>query len=508
MKKIISILASFAMIIVLVSCANVQKSDWQDLLDLGQKYLLDGDYEQAIIEFNKVIEIEPKNVDAYLGLAEAYVAAGDYDSAISVLEQGYAETENQALQDRINELRGLAAEQTEVAITTSPETTTVPETTAVSETTTEAVTEDNVAKDFEWTFEDGLLTVNGHGDMPEYTAWNAWSSISKDVKSVVINDGITNISTRAFSDFDNLESVTISDSVLSIGNDAFSDCDKLKSVYIPNSVIEIGDNPWVDCYSMNEIDLENNDNFRVIDGVLFTKDLSRLITYPRGKSDTYYEIPYGVETIGANAFYWNNDITEIYIPESVTTIEKSAFVCCEHIVYMSIPKSVTKIEGNPWVRCGRLGENAKIEMADNDYYCSVDDFIFTKDMKKMVAYLSIKPETSYTIPNGVEIIGEEAFPGFCKLESITIPKGVKIIEDNAFCGNMKTLFIPDGVESIGDMVFSGGYELETVHLPASVKSIGYTSYWLNHGNPPTFYAPSGSYAEQYANENRIPFVAE
>ena len=120
MKKFITIFLTISLIFSLTSCTNVQKSDWQEHLDLGQKYLLDGDYEQAIIEFNKVIEIEPKNVDAYLGLAEAYVAARDYDSAISVLEQGYAETENQALQDRINELRELTNSQT-VAVTTSPE---------------------------------------------------------------------------------------------------------------------------------------------------------------------------------------------------------------------------------------------------------------------------------------------------------------------------------------------------------------------------------------------------
>ena len=120
MKKLISIILIISFLFTLSSCANTVQSDWQEHLDLGQKYLLDGNYEQAIIEFNKVIEIEPKNVDAYLGLAEAYVAAGDYDSAISVLEKGYAETENQALQDKINELRVLTNSQA-VAVTTSPE---------------------------------------------------------------------------------------------------------------------------------------------------------------------------------------------------------------------------------------------------------------------------------------------------------------------------------------------------------------------------------------------------
>lgn len=105
MKKFISILIAFVVIFTLSSCANVQKSDWQEHLDLGQKYLLDGDYEQAIIEFNKVIEIEPKNVDAYLGLAEAYVAAGDYDSAKMAIQKGIENCgSNNAFSEALNSL--------------------------------------------------------------------------------------------------------------------------------------------------------------------------------------------------------------------------------------------------------------------------------------------------------------------------------------------------------------------------------------------------------------------
>lgn len=59
-------------------------------LDLGQKYLSEQNYEQAAIEFNKAIEIDPKSVDAYLGMADAYFGMGDYQKAIEVLEEGYA----------------------------------------------------------------------------------------------------------------------------------------------------------------------------------------------------------------------------------------------------------------------------------------------------------------------------------------------------------------------------------------------------------------------------------
>ncbi len=108
MKRIILILLIMATAFSLASCAKAQTPDWQTSLDLGQKYLLDGNYEQAIVEFNKVIEIEPKNVDAYLGLTEAFTKLGDYTQAISALERGYSETEDERLSERIDELQDLA----------------------------------------------------------------------------------------------------------------------------------------------------------------------------------------------------------------------------------------------------------------------------------------------------------------------------------------------------------------------------------------------------------------
>ena len=71
MKKLISLLM---VAILLVSCGSPAKTDLsaaEDYLDLGQKYLLDGDYEQAIVAFQKAIEIEPNNSELYIGLANA-----------------------------------------------------------------------------------------------------------------------------------------------------------------------------------------------------------------------------------------------------------------------------------------------------------------------------------------------------------------------------------------------------------------------------------------------------
>jgi len=65
-----------------------------ELLSLGEKYLLDLDYEQALAQFLIVIEIEPMNERAYIGAAEAYIGIGDTENATAILEQGFAATGN------------------------------------------------------------------------------------------------------------------------------------------------------------------------------------------------------------------------------------------------------------------------------------------------------------------------------------------------------------------------------------------------------------------------------
>ncbi|MDR1299431.1 MAG: tetratricopeptide repeat protein [Oscillospiraceae bacterium] len=90
MKRAIILLAAICLVpALLVACSKpVQPPTAGELLDLGEKYLLDLDYEQAIVQFTKLIEIEPKNARAYTGLAEAYAALGRTDEAIAILERG------------------------------------------------------------------------------------------------------------------------------------------------------------------------------------------------------------------------------------------------------------------------------------------------------------------------------------------------------------------------------------------------------------------------------------
>lgn len=75
-------------------CAFTKEGKISRQLELGQKYLLEEDYEQAVIAFNKVIELDASRIEAYEGLIGAYAAAGDYSAAIATYDDGLQYTDD------------------------------------------------------------------------------------------------------------------------------------------------------------------------------------------------------------------------------------------------------------------------------------------------------------------------------------------------------------------------------------------------------------------------------
>ena len=75
-------------------------------METGTRYLEEMEYSSAVLEFQKVIDVDPMNKDAYLGLAEAYLSMGEPDKAMAVLEEGYERTGAESLMAMRDEIAG------------------------------------------------------------------------------------------------------------------------------------------------------------------------------------------------------------------------------------------------------------------------------------------------------------------------------------------------------------------------------------------------------------------
>jgi tetratricopeptide (TPR) repeat protein len=73
-------------IVVILSIQGNRGNKLQKYLDLGNKYIAELDYEQAIIAFQKAIEIDPKCEEAYKALVDIYIETEDYEAVLEILE--------------------------------------------------------------------------------------------------------------------------------------------------------------------------------------------------------------------------------------------------------------------------------------------------------------------------------------------------------------------------------------------------------------------------------------
>ena len=304
---------------------------------------------------------------------------------------------------------------------------------------------------------DGTLNISGTGAMEDYDIDNApWYSFRSQVKSVVIEDGVTRIGISAFKNCDALTDVTIPGSVTSINDSAFSKCSSLTSVTIPNSVTSIGSSAFDGCgalkdvyyggYGMDWLEVYGHDQIPDSATVHYKEDL-----YGRGSCGENVEWVMtldGTLTIsgtGAMADYeWNgtpwasarSEIKSVVIGDGVTRIGDYAFQHCRALTGAAIPASVTAI-----------GDSAF-------YYCT--------------------SLASVTIPGGVTTIGDRAF-AYCKtLTGVTIPDGVTGIDSYAFawCSALTSAAIPGSVSDIGAYAF---YECGAL---TDVYYGGYGMDWL------------------------------
>lgn len=214
---------------------------------------------------------------------------------------------------------------------------------------------------------EGVLTISGQGEMADWftntVPWKDYKNSGK-ITRVIIHEGVTSVSTKAFVSCESLEyafipssmkdidgftacsslkSINLPEGLETIGIQAFCDCDSLKTVIIPSSVNSIGFGAFEWCDSLTEIKVKsNNAYFTDINGVLYNKDKTKIIQYPKAKTQTSYIIPSSVTTVGRDAFEECENLKSIILPEKLTSIEESAF-SSSGIKTIEMPVGVTTI---------------------------------------------------------------------------------------------------------------------------------------------------------------------
>jgi hypothetical protein len=170
---------------------------------------------------------------------------------------------------------------------------------------------------------------------------------------------------------------------------------------VPASVTKFHYMVYPECYRVMGFEVDDgNTCFRSVDGVLYSKDMKKLIRCPAAR-EGYFRVPDGVEDIDSSAFSFCGLLTGIRFSASVKNIDQLVFWGGHFLLLEAFDVD----EGNSSCR-------------------SVDGVLFNKDMTELIR-CPVGRAGTYRIPTTVKSIVDFAFDGCVKLDRIEVPKSVE-----------------------------------------------------------------------------------
>ena len=288
-------------------------------------------------------------------------------------------------------------------------------------------------------------TVNQDGFIYQVTRIgnNAFQGCN-ELTLIGIPEGVTSIGTYAFSGCSNLENVDFPNSLVSIEKYAFNMCSAFTSVHIPRNVAEIAYDAFSFCHYIKSYSCSSlNTHYRAVDGVLFSKDMTMLMSYPQAAPATTYAVPNTVTALQFHAFRDCDNLLNITIPESVTWLGAAVFARSDNLVSLVLPDGITHMGTGVFSACTSL--------------------------------------SSLHLPASLDSILNGTFSNCHSLSELTIPRNVSYIDKYSFYesrGIKHIIFEEDSrLEQIGEMAFGYSDSLETINIPNSVTKIGHSAFY-------------------------------
>ena len=289
------------------------------------------------------------------------------------------------------------------------------------------------------------IRISGSGDTPgyDYTSDIPWYSHINEIKSVIVEDGITGLGKASFYKSTSIQSVKIADSVRSIGDLCFYRNGSLEKIELGNGLTSIGE-------------------------AAFSVSNLKKVSLPAGithiEADTFYGCKQlesinleHVKSIGRRAFYFCSNLSGINLSADIEQLEYAAFRGCSSIDKVNIGSKLSELNEQVFAECSSLKE---IYIPDN----------ITAIQRG--AFYQCTALGQVTGAKNVEVLGEMAFNGAKSLETYPFGNKVRSIGNSAFsgCSSFKIDKIPDSVTFMGTWAF-GSTAIETIEFGSGLTYI-------------------------------------
>ena len=268
----------------------------------------------------------------------------------------------------------------------------------------------------------GLEQWMGFDFTPNYTNpfYNIYSSTptllfngSTLEEAVELPSGITKIPAHGFQyGCSGITNLTLNSDLEEIADGAFKQLDKLETIQLDDA----------------------NTNFKVIDNVLYNKDISKILCFPRLRAGEYV-MPSTITTMVPSQFYNCSELTDVTFSTNLEAIPENAFYGCTKLTSLTIPSNIKELGKYAFYGCSEL---TSVTLPSN--LLIMPDYAFSNCAKL----------TSLTLPSSLTTIGYHAFDGCSLITSLTIPASTTAIYDNAFDGwtGLTNIVFEDGATTL------------------------------------------------------------
>ncbi len=354
-----------------------------------------------------------------------------------------------------------------------------------------------------WSFnpDTGTLTISGTGPMQNFDSSLSlpWKDIEKQVKSLVVENGITTIGDNAFTYMQSMTQVQLPDTLTQVGIRAFQGCTAITSINFPNALQRIGQQAF--------------SSIRI----------TRLV------------LPESLIECGSEAFSGCKELVSVSLPESLEKIPYGMFDSCFSLTSITIPSGVKDFDARPFASCSRLSSITFLGDAPNFHASAFynltvmvtypgDNATWTKN--KLLNYAGTvtwvpsgnaplggtfgrSNTMTWELNNGVltitgngymdgwnnqqeipwypyrgkikkvvlsgriENIYANAFRDHTELTEVQLVNTITVVFNGAFqnCSSLKTVTLPDSVTSLGNQAFKDCSSLTSVKLSANISSL-------------------------------------
>lgn len=284
------------------------------------------------------------------------------------------------------------------------------------------------------------------------------SFTGKRFQRVVLPGTIHTIGVNAFANCSRLAEINLPNSLRTINSSAFLRCTALKALVLPEGVITLGQNAFGSCTGLTEVSLPAsltslgggafarttsllefkvagaNPNFSAVNGVLCSRDGTRIIQFPPGRSGIY-EMPDIVTALATGAFAGVKGPLSVVASARLVNFG-SSFNGATGVVRIVLPPTLPRIPSSAFLGCTGL--------------------------------------TNIVIPNTVTNIGEKAFSSCVSLAEVTLPGSLVSIDSEAFanCEGLKRIAFPGSLREVGAFAFNRCFGLTDLAIPEGVTTFG------------------------------------